>query len=132
MFFVLFFVFFVFSLISWSQRCKLFFQTIKVKWRRWAESEGFGLSWLSEWASKAGTEARGREYKLDAYVSDMMANKKWVLVRVSTGAILRQPNENWLSIEKQWQIKWAIKSTARGRKTEQAFPAGIKIIALNL
>lgn len=27
----------------------------------------------------------GREYKLDAYVLDMMANKKWVLVRMSTG-----------------------------------------------
>lgn len=75
---------------------------------------------------------RGREYKLDAYVSDMMANKKWVLVRVSTRATLPQPNENWLSIEKQWQIKWAIKSAARVRKTEQAFPDGMKIIALNL
>lgn len=71
-------------------------------------------------------------YKLDAYVSDVMANKKWLLVRVSTGATLPQPNENWLSIEKQWQIKWAIKSTAPARKKEQAFPDGIKIIALNL
>lgn len=75
---------------------------------------------------------RGKEYKLDTYVSDMMANKKWVLVRVSTRATLTQPNGNWLSMEKQWQIKWAIKITARARKTEQAFPDGIKIIALNL
>lgn len=43
----------------------------------------------------------GGEYKRDACVSDMMANKKWVLVRVSTGATLPQPNENWLSMEKQ-------------------------------
>lgn len=60
---------------------------------------------------------RGKEYKLDAYVSDMMANKKWVLVSVSTGATLPQPNENWLSMKKQWQIKWTIKSTAPARKT---------------
>lgn len=44
---------------------------------------------------------KGREYKLDAYVSDMMANKKWVLVRVLTRATLPQPNGNWLSIEEQ-------------------------------
>lgn len=73
-----------------------------------------------------------REYKLDAYASHMMANKKWVLVRLLAGATLPQPNENWLSIEKQWQIKWAIKISAHIRKTEQAFPDGIKIIALNL
>ncbi|TNN81930.1 hypothetical protein EYF80_007838 [Liparis tanakae] len=33
--------------------------------------------------------------------ADMMANKKRVLVSVSTGATLPQPNENWLSMEKQ-------------------------------
>lgn len=89
--------------------------------------------WASERVSERGRRwDRGREYKLDAYASDMMANKKWVLVRVSARATLPQLNENWLSIEKQWQIKWAIKSTARVRKTEQAFPDGIKIIAPNL
>lgn len=59
---------------------------------------------------------REREYKLDAYVLDTMANKERVLAGMSTRASLPQPNENWLSIEKQWQIKWAIKSTARVKK----------------
>lgn len=77
-----FFFFYHFPLVSWSQTCKLFFHTIKVKWWRWAKSEGFGLSWLSEWGRRRDG---GREYKLDAYVSDMMANKKRLLVLVSTG-----------------------------------------------
>jgi len=67
-------------------------------------------SFMAEQVSNRGSRSnRRREYKLDAYVSDMMANKKWVLVCVSTRSRLPQPNENWLSIEKQWQIKWAIK-----------------------
>lgn len=77
-----FLFFYHFPLVSWSQTCKLFFHTIKVKWWRWAKSEGFGLSWLSEWGRRRDG---GREYKLDAYVSDMMANKKRLLVLVSTG-----------------------------------------------
>lgn len=88
--------------------------------------------WASERARQT-VRREGGEYKRDAYVSDMMANKKWVLVRVSTGATLPQPNENWLSMEKQWQIKWAIKGTAQGRKRQSKhFPDGIRIIALNL
>lgn len=45
-----------------------------------------------------------------------MANEKWVLVHVSTRAKLPQRKENWLGIEKQWQITRAIESSACGKK----------------
>lgn len=50
-------------------------------------------------SEQVGHSNKGREYKLDAYISDMMTNKKWVLVRVLTRATLPQPNGNWLSKE---------------------------------
>lgn len=111
------------SIISWSQTCKLFFHTIKVKWRRRAKSKRFGLSWLSDWASKAEAEARRREYKCLCFGHDGQQE-----VHVSTRAKLPQHNENWLGIDKQWQITRAIESSACGKKKGHAFPNGFIIM----
>lgn len=122
-----FFFFFANSLISWSQTCKLLIHIIKVRWKTWAKKQGIWSVMLERVSRQGSLWNRRKEYKLDAYVLDMMANKKWVLVRVSTRHTLPRPNENWLSIEKQWQIKW----TLMLKRQRRHFPDRIKPIALN-
>lgn len=63
------------------------------KWRIWSVMAEQVSKWGRRWNSR-------REYKLDAYVSDMTANKKWVLALVLTGATLAQPNGKRLCLKK--------------------------------
>lgn len=57
-----------------------------------------------------------------------MANEKWVLVHVSTRAKLPQRKENWLGIDKQWQITRAIESSACGKKKKKILKKGMHFL----
>lgn len=59
-----------------------------------------------------------------------MANKKWMLVHVSTRGTLPQSNENRLSVEKLWHVKRAIESATCGDEKEQVCPDGLIIMEI--
>lgn len=59
-------------------------------------------------------------------VLDMTANKKRVLVCMSTRRTQPQPNKNCLSIQKQWQIKWPSKALFMPKRQSKHFQIELK------